>query len=172
MGWGKNTVIYRIKQDKSYITFPFTATITAMRVYVDGGTTYLYVAAQQDSLTTIQRMPIDASGNLGAATTYYDFSKNYGANYLVNGIDFASDGEMFLATNMTQPIIYVNTDKSSGALYPSVLLNSPALGLAWGTGNYLFYIRRQINDATGVFVLPQSIVRLDVQKSGAPYYGQ
>ncbi|MCL5028200.1 MAG: IPT/TIG domain-containing protein [Bacteroidetes bacterium] len=169
---GKNSVIYRIKQDKSYVTFPFTANVTAMRVFVDGGTTYLYVAAQQDSLTTIQRMPIDASGNLGTATTYFDFSKSYGANWVVNGIDFAADGEMFLATNMPQPLIYVNTDKSTGALYPSVIQNSPALGLIWGSGNYLYYIRRQINDATGVFLIPQSIVKLDILKPGAPYYGQ
>ncbi len=169
---GKNSVIYRIKQDKSFVTFPFAANVTAMRVFVSGGTTYLYVAAQTDSLTTIQRMPIDANGNLGTAETYFDFSKNYGANWVVNGLDFSADGEMFLATNMSQPLIYVNTDKSTGALYPGVIQNSPALGLIWGSGNYLYYIRRQINDATGAFLVPQTIVRLDILKPGAPYYGQ
>ncbi len=169
---GKNTAIYRIKPDKSYTSFPFNANITAMRVYKDGGTTYLYVAAQVDSLTTIQRMPIDASGNLGAAETYFDFSANYGANNAVNAMEIAADGELFLATNLAQPMVYVNADKSTGYLYPLVLLNSPALALTWGTGNYLYYIRRQINDATGAMVTPQTIVKLDVQKQGAPYYGQ
>ncbi len=169
---GKNTAIYRIKSDKSFTSFPFSANVTAMRVYKDGGTTYLYVAAQQDSLTTIKRMPIDANGNLGTTETYFDFSGAYGANYIVNAMEISADGELFLATNLPQPIIYVNPDKSTGSFYPAILSNSPALSLTWGTGNYLYYIRRQINDAAGTFVSPQTIVKLDVQKPGAPYYGQ
>ena len=142
-----------------------------MRVFIDGGTTYLYVAAKQDSLTTIKRMPIGANGDLGLPETYFDFSGNYGAAYSVNDLTFAADGEMFLATDLPSPIVYINTDKSTGLLYPSLLLNSPALSFAWGIGFNLFYVRRQINDAAGALVLPQTIVKLNLQKPGAPYYG-
>ncbi|MCL5027908.1 MAG: IPT/TIG domain-containing protein [Bacteroidetes bacterium] len=169
---GKNSAIYKIKPDKSYSSYPFNFNVTAMRVFVNGSTTYLYAAVQQDSMTTIMRMPIDSNGNLGTQETYFDFSSEYGRGFTINDITFAADGEMFLATNLPSPIVYVNNDKSTGVLYPSILLKSPALSLAWGTGNYLYYVRRQINDATGAFVLPQTIVKLDLQKPGAPYYGK
>ncbi len=168
---GNNSSIYRIKSDKSYTSFPFNYNVTAMRMFVSGGTSYLYFAAQKDSMTTIMRMPIDANGNPGAVETYLDFSGKYGPGIIVNDLTFAADGEMYLATNLPLPIVYINPDKSSGILYSRVLLNSPALSLAWGTGNYLYYVRKQINDATGAFVLPQTIVKLDLQKPGAPYYG-
>lgn len=168
---GNNSALYRIKPDKSYSSFSFNYNVTAMRMLVSGGTSYLYVAAQKDSTTTIMRMPIDANGNLGAAEIYFDFSGKYGAGIIVNDLTFAADGEMYLATNLPLPIVYVNADKSTGIVYSRVLLNSPALSLAWGTGNYLYYVRKQINDASGAFVLPQTIVKLDMQKPGAPYYG-
>ncbi len=168
---GNNSAIYKIKPDKSYSSYPFNYNVTAMRIFVSGGTPYLYVAAQKDSLTTIMRMPIDANGNLGTSENYFDFSGNYGSGYLVNDLTFSNDGEMYLATNLPLPIVYINVDKSFGILYSRVLLNSPALSLAWGTGNFLYYVRKQINDASGNFLLPQTIVKLDLQKTSAPYYG-
>ncbi len=168
---GKNSAIYRIKADKSYTSFPFNYNVTAMRVFIDGGTTYLYVAAQQDSTTNIVRMPVDANGNLGSPETYFNFSANYGASFVVSAIAFAADGEMYLAANSPSPVIYVNKDKTTGPLYPRVILNSPALSFAWGTGNFLYYVRRQITDAAGAIVLPQTIVKLNMLKPGAPYYG-
>jgi hypothetical protein len=168
---GKNSDIYRIKPDKSYTSFPFDYNVTAMRIFKDGGSTYIYLAAQQDSMTTIMRIPIDANGDPGSPETYFNFSANYGSGYVINDLTFAADGEMFLATNLPSPIVYVNPDKSSGILYPDIILKSPALSFAWGSGNYLYYVRSQINDASGAMVLPQSIVRLNVQKPSAPYYG-
>ncbi len=168
---GKNSAIYRIKPDKSTKSYPFSNFVTAMRIFVSGGTTYLYAAVQQSSNIVIMRMPIDANGDLGTPENYFDFTGNYGANYVVNDITFAADGEMFLATDLPSPIVYVNPDKTSGLLYPDLLLKSPALSLAWGTGNILYYVRRQINDATGALLIPQSIVKVNVEKPGAPYYG-
>ncbi len=168
---GKNSAIYRIKSDKSYVSFPFDYNVTAMRVFVENGMTYLYVAAQQNSMTTIMRMPIDANGDLGAAETYFDFSGNYGADFVVNDLTFAADGEMYLATNLPSPIVYVNTDKSHGLLYSGILIESPALSLCWGNGNYLYYIRSRVSDGTGKFVLSQAIVKMNMLKPGAPTYG-
>ncbi len=169
---GGNSNIYRIKPDKSYDAFPFDHNVTAMRIFIDGGTTFLFVVAQDNSAVTIMRVPIDANGNPGTPETYFDLSGKYGADIVVNDITFAADGEMFLATSLpASPIIYINTDKSTGPLYTGILLNSPALSLAWGSGNYLYYVRSQITDDAGAILLPNTVVRLNVLKPGAPYYG-
>lgn len=168
---GKNSSIYRLKPDKSYTSFPFNYNVTALRIFNDNGTIYLYLAAQQNSKTTIMRIPIDANGDPGSAEDYFDFSGNYGDDFLVNDLTFAADGQMFLATDLPTPVVYVNTDKSTGVLYQDLLLDSPALSLAWGNGNFLYYVRAQINDEEGAMLIPQTIVKLNLQKPGAHYYG-
>ncbi len=170
---GNNSAIYRIKQDKSIASFPYTANITAMRVYNDGGTNYLYVAAQQDSNLTVQRFPIDANGDLGTPQLYYDFSGNYGSGNSITSLEFSADGDMYLGTNLPQAIVLVHKDKSSSFLYPGVLAASGAISMVWGSGNFLYYIRSQVVDPTTNSVLiPQTIVKLNIQKPGAPYYGR
>ncbi|HKJ81654.1 MAG TPA: IPT/TIG domain-containing protein [Ignavibacteriaceae bacterium] len=169
---GSGGKIYRISTDKSTNAYTFASKITAARVFKDGANEYLYVAAAKDSSVTIQRIPIDGNNDLGTPETYFDFSSNYGANHNVNAIDFSADGDMFLATNIAaSPIIVVYTDKSSNAFYSSVLLKSPALSFAWGSGStYLYYVRAAGTDAHGNAIL-QTVVRLDLEKQGAPYYG-
>ncbi len=170
---GNNTAIYRIKQDKSLKSYPFTANITAMRVYNDGGTSYLYVAAQQDSNVTVQRFPIDANGDLGTPQLYFDFSGNYGVGNSITSLEFSSDGDMYLGTNLPEAIVLVHKDKSSSFLYPGVLAETGALSMVWGSGNFLYYIRSQVLDPnTGSVIIPQTIVKLNIQKPGAPYYGR
>ena len=170
---GNNTAIYRIKQDKSLKSYPFTANITAMRVYNDGGTSYLYVAAQQDSNVTVQRFPIDANGDLGTPQLYFDFSGNYGVGNSITSLEFSSDGDMYLGTNLPEAIVLVHKDKSSSFLYPGVLAETGALSMVWGSGNFLYYIRSQVLDPnTSSVIIPQTIVKLNIQKPGAPYYGR
>jgi len=170
---GNNSAIYRIKQDKSLKSYPFTANITAMRVYNDGGTSYLYVAAQQDSNVTVQRFPIDANGDLGTPQLYFDFSGNYGVGNSITSLEFSADGDMYLGTNLPEAIVLVHKDKSSSFLYPGVLAETGALSMVWGSGNFLYYIRSQVLDPnTGSVIIPQTIVKLNIQKPGAPYYGR
>ncbi|MHB8578785.1 MAG: IPT/TIG domain-containing protein [Ignavibacteriaceae bacterium] len=169
---GNNNVIYRVKQDKNITTFPFIANITAMRVYNDGGTSYLYVAAQQDSNLTVQRFPIDANGDLGTPQLYYDFSGNYGSGNSITSLEFSADGDMYLGTNLPQAIVVVHKDKSSSFLYPGILSATGAVSMVWGNGNFLYYVRAQTFDANAAVVIPETIVKLDLQKPGAPYYGR
>lgn len=169
---GANDSLYRIDSDESHSAFPFAYNVTAMRIFIDNGITYLYTAAQDENgLTTIKRSPISETGDLGTEETYFDFSGEYGADYSVNDIEFAADGEMFLATDMTDPIVYVKPDKSAGFLYPHIILKSPALSLAWGTDEYLYYVREEISDASGAVSVPQTIVKVNLMKQGAPHYG-
>ena len=167
---GNNAEIYRLKPDKNYSAFPFDYNVTAMRTFIDNGNLYLYLAANQNTNTTIMRIPIDTNGDLGSPQTFFDFSANYGSGFAVNDLTFAADGEMFLATDLPSPIVYVKPDKSTGLLYNGILLNSPALSLAWGNENFLYYVREQINDANDLMLIPQTIVKLNLLKPGAPYY--
>ncbi|MFA3781813.1 IPT/TIG domain-containing protein [Melioribacteraceae bacterium 4301-Me] len=165
---GNNTAIYKVKPDKSITSYNFTGNITALRFY-NGN---LYAIVKTDSGTLIQSFPIDANGDLGNPSLYFDFSKSYGSQN-VNAIEFSSDGDMFLATSdVKNPIIIVHADKTSETLFPGVLAASPALFLGWGSDGYLYYTRAQgTNPSTGEQI-SQSILRLTIQKQGAPYYGQ
>ncbi len=165
---GKADSLYRINvNNKAVKGFPLSANVTALRVYNN----YLYVAAQVDSLTTVKRFPIDGNSNLGPGETYFDFSGTYGSNFLVNAIDFSADGDMYLGTNLQNSIVVVHSDKTSEYLYPGILKNSSAISFAWGNGNYLYYVRARVLDVNSNVVIPQTIVRLDLLKPGAPYYG-
>lgn len=169
---GNNTSIYRIKQDKSFTAFPFNGNVTAMRVYNSGGTNYLYVAVQQDSNVTVQRFPIDSNGNLGAVETYFDFSGNYGVGASITSLEFSADGDMYLGTSLPQAIIVVHPDKTSAPLYPGVFQPTGAISMVWGNGNYLYYVRAQTFDANNAVVIKQSVVKINMQKPGATYYGR
>ncbi len=169
---GNNSSLYRINQDKSVHSFPFVANITAMRIYNDGGTNYLYVAATQNSDVSIQRFPIDSNDNLGAPQQYYDFTANYGTGASITALEFSADGDMYLGTNLPQAIIVVHPDKSSAPLYSGILKLTGVVSMAWGSGNYLYYIRAQSFDVNGALVVPETIVKLDIQKPGAPYFGR
>ena len=167
---GDNDSLFRIDSEESHTSFPFEYEVAAMRSFVENGVTYLYVAAQKDLATTIMRIPILEDGTLGSPEEYFDFSGNYGEEYEVSDIAFAVDGEMILATDMPKPIVYVKPDKSYGLLYSHILLESPALSLAWGTEQYLYYVREEITDESGETAVPQSIVKLNLLKDGAPNY--
>ncbi len=169
---GNNSSIYRIDQDKSIHTFHCVANITAMRIYNDGGTNYLYVAATQNSNVSIQRFPIDSNDSLGAPQQYYDFTANYGTGVSITSLEFSADGDMYLGTTLPQAIIDVHSDKSSAPLYPGILKLAGTVSMAWGSGNYLYYIRAQTFDVNGALVVPETIVKLDIQKPGAPYFGR
>jgi hypothetical protein len=165
---GKADSVYRINvSNKAYKGFATSGNVSALRVFDN----YLYVAQRVDSLTTIVRYPIDSNNDLGPAESYFDFSGAYGANYLVNAIDFSADGDMYLGTNLTNPIIIVHADKTSQPLYPSILKSAPAISFAWGNGNYLYYVRAKVTDINSNVLVPQTIVKLDLLKPGAPYYG-
>ncbi len=166
---GNNTSIYKIKADKSIVTYPFTGNITALRVYNNE----LYAAVKTDSSTKIQSFAIDGNGDIGNAVEYYDYSKDFGSEN-VNAIEFAADGTMYLATNnVNSPIVVVNPNKASEVLFPGTLAQAPAINLGWDTNGYLYYTRGQVYDAAaGAVSIFQTILRLSVFKQGAPYYGQ
>ncbi len=80
---------------------------------------------------------------------------------------FSVDGELILGTNQTDSFILVNSSGTGSTFYPGVI--SPiAKSIAWGTKKNLFYIR-EYTDAGAIL---HTLVRVDMQKLSAPYYGR
>ena len=78
-------------------------------------------------------------------------------------ITFSKDGEMYIGTNLADPILIMKNGTLE-PLYPGIL--TPTVGnLVWGEGNYLY---ATVIDAQG----STRLIRIDVGKPGAPYFGR
>ncbi len=158
---GPGTKIYRIKSDKTVKSYPFVGTVRAVRVY-NG---YLYVGGLRDSLEQVWRFPIDGSGDLGAEEVYFNLSFIYGANsFGVYAITFAADGDMLLGTDGPDAIFLVHPNGTSEPLYPGVL-QPTTFSFTWGSGPTIFVSRQSATIA-------QTLVKINTQKTSAPYYGR
>lgn len=162
-GGGNDVAIYRVKPDpdKSVKAFAFTGNVRSVRVY-NG---YVYLAATTDTVDNIWRFRIISSDSLGPAENYFNFSAKYGVTGAgAYAITFSSDGEMYVGTDGPDGIILVHPDKSWEPFYPGLLIRQAYL-FAWGAGSELYYIRKGA-------VASHTIIRINTQKSSAPYYGR
>jgi len=162
---GNNTAVYRVKQDKNIKSFPLNASIRSVRVY-NG---YVYFAGKTfpDSLEKIIRYQIISSDSLGPQEVYYNFSSSsYGApDKSVYAITFSSQGDLFVGTDLADPILVVHPDKSAEPFYPGVL--APTLHiLLWGKGTELLAVRG--NASAGAVSNSLKILRINAQVTGAP----
>jgi hypothetical protein len=156
---GPSGSVCRVRQDKNVKTFPFIGTIRAARVY-NG---YLYVGGKRDSLEKVWRFPIVSSDSLGPVEEYFNLSSLYGANsFGVQTLTFAADGDMYIGTDAADGIVVVHPDGTSEPLYPGVI-QSACTVLSWGSGNEAYQAR------TGS---APTLVKINLQKAGAPYYGR
>ena len=159
---GSMANIIRVKPDKTLKSFPFTATLRSLRVFGS----YLYVGGKVDTVEGVWRFPL-ANDSLGAVEKYYDLTANYyGAK--VNGITFALDGDMFIATNsIAGSVLVVHPDKSAEKYYPG-LLSQENVFITYNNDRHLF-LSRTGPAADGS---DKKVVRVNTQKQGAPYYGR
>lgn len=165
---GSNSVLFRIKLDGTHITFPFTASLRAVRVFNNA----LYVAGLKSGVEGIWKLTIDGSGNLGTEELYFDLTTNY-PGVVTNAMTFSQDGDLFLGTNKDpDPIIIVHPNKSHESLYPGVLKAKEVLAMYWPQGNNFYITRKEIKDEQLKVILSQTIIRVDVQKPGAQYFVQ
>ena len=156
---GNNTDIYRIKQDKSVTSFAFTADVRSVRIYND----HVYLGGGRTGAEKVWRLPILSADAVGPEEEYFDLSSKYtGA---IQAITFAADGDLYLGTDGPESIVVVHSDKSSEPLYPG-LFQSACLSFAWDPDIHL-YVTQQ---AEGTVL--QSILKVNMQKNGAPYYGR
>lgn len=166
---GNNSGVYRIKPDKSIKTFAFDGNIKSVRIFgEDLVNLYVYIAATQNNEEAIFRAKIISADSLTAFEKVFSLTEKYGTDFpavSALAVTFAADGDMIIGTNMTDPVVVVHPNGSYETLYPG-LLGPNALLFAWGPDNNLYYTREKTGTSA------QVVMRVDMQKAGAPYYGR
>ncbi len=153
--------VFRITQDKSVLSFPFSGLIRTIRVF-DG---YLYVGGARDGLQKVWRLPIVSADSLGAEEEYVNFSSIVSRG-TVTAITFDTDGDMYVGTDIAEGIVVIHPDRSHEPLYPGVVYPATA-ALTWGSGTDLFQSR-----TSNVANTPSALVKINSLKAGAPYFGR
>ncbi|MCL4550997.1 MAG: IPT/TIG domain-containing protein [Bacteroidetes bacterium] len=161
---GSGGNIYSITNPGKVTTaFAIDYVISSVRVY-DG---YLYVAGKKSTEEAIYRYKINSSTSLGSVEKYFDIDATYGLGKVkVGAIAFSADGDLIMGTDQTNAFILVRNGAAS-TFYPGLILPY-VRSLEWGTQNNLFYIR-EYNEAA---VTVRALIRVDMQKLSAPYYGR
>lgn len=156
---GSGGYLYSITPALVIKEFAIDYTISAMRVY-NG---YLYVAGKKDSEEAVYRYKINSNESLGDKEKYFDIGAAYGLQKVkVGGLAFSSDGDLIVGTDLTDAFILFRNGSAS-SLYPG-LIRSFARSMGWGINKNLFYVRESTEGFT--------LVRVDMQKLSAPYYGR
>ena len=161
-GGGNDVAISRINKNKEVKLFTVNVgDVKSVRVY-NG---YLYAAATTGTSSDIWRFQlISADTSLGTAEKYFAFSTQYAASAVPFAITFSSDGYLYIGTDGLDGIILVRPDKTWEPYYPGQF-KPQTLTFGWGKGSDLF-LSRSGSAATHV------IVKVNTQKSSAPYYGR
>jgi len=163
---GSNDDLYRILPDASGIaiaSYPDTY-IKAIRVF-DG---YVYVGGEINSTKErfIWRHQIISDNQLGDREVYFDWTAKINLTADVLSITFAADGDMYVGTNGADAIVVVHPDRTFEPLYAGAI-EAATYAMTWGSDKYLYVNRRNEEDAT-----KKRIIRLNMRKAGAPYYGR
>ncbi len=169
------TQLVKVKPDQSQEALQtFSLFLQSIRVHEENGTTYIYLVGQNlaKKEEKIWRYPLNADGSLGAEEVILDAATD---SWLVNedgnlidikGITFSADGKMFLATNMSPDplVIYDMTTKTYEFQYPG-LIKPKLVSITW-FGNLIFASQTNYGETEA------NVLRIDVGKPGAPYYGR
>jgi hypothetical protein len=84
-----------------------------------------------------------------------------------NSFTFDANGDMYVGTNHAAPVLFAKKDGSMAPLYYGMIAPS-ADQIVWGNQKYLYLLRNQrMTKAEG-----GGIIRIDMDKLGAPYYGR
>lgn len=158
---GDNQEVYRIKRDKSIRSFPFAGDVRSVRVY-NGN---LYCSIRNDSLWNIWRSRIVSADSLAPRELYFNFSANY-PNAGAYAITFSSDGDMFVGTDpLAGSMVVVHPDGTHEKFYPG-LFSGKFVAFAYGVGTEMYV------SSTGTTDANKKVLRVDMQKQSAPYYGR
>jgi hypothetical protein len=110
-------------------------------------------------------MPILPSDSLGAEQEYFNYS-SVSSQGSITAITLDADGDLYVGTDAGDGILIVHPTGVSEPLYPGVV--SPGtVSLSWGKGTELIQSRVSITEGVS-----SSVVRINMLKSGAPYYGR
>ncbi len=161
---GSGGNLYSVTAAKVITAFPIDYTVSSVRVY-NG---YLYVAGKNSTEEAVYRYKINSNTSLGNKEKYFDLGAKYGLNKIqVGGMEFSQDGELILGTDLPDAMVVIGSTGNASGLYTG-LVNPAAKSMSWGTKKNLFYIR-EYTDAGAIL---HTLVRVDMQKLSAPYYGR
>lgn len=172
---GSGGNLYSVTAAKVVTAFPIDYTISSLRVY-NG---YLYVSGKKETVDPVSgqkvtveeaifRYKINSNLSLGSKEKYFDIGAKYGLNKIqVGGMEFADDGGLILGTDLPDAMVVIGSTGNASGLYPG-LVSPAAKSMSWGTKKNLFYIR-EYTDAGAIL---HTLVRVDMQKLSAPYYGR
>jgi hypothetical protein len=163
---GKNEDLYRILPSGVGAAIAAYADVYIKAVRVFNGYVYVGGAVNSTSHDYVWRQQIISDDQLGEKEVYFDWSGTIDQASEVLAITFSADGDMYIGTNAPEAIIVVHPDGSYDELYPGVIFPE-SYAIAWGNGPYLYINRR--NDAD---VTQQRVIKLNMQKLGAPYFGR
>jgi IPT/TIG domain len=161
-------LIYRMKvADKSTKSFAHNGDVRSIRYYSG----YLYVGGKTypDSLERVMRYQVISADSLGPAEEYFNLSSSVYAGRFVYAINFASDGSLFIGTDAVTPILLVNPDKTSQPYYPG-LFGPTMHQLVWGGGTTWYTVKGTASG--GSVSASKTVYKVNMQKTGAPYYGR
>lgn len=174
--WVGGRGLFRLTPAKELKSFEYPDVIKSVRVFND----HLYVLTTVNGEDLIRRFPIISSDSLGVAEDVINIALSVlpdAGTTDIEGTDFtiSADGDIILGTTRsTDPIIVVHPDGNFESLYPGVIpQNTRVFAFSWGPEQYLYFTReeRDIN-SDGEIDMLQLIIRLDMQRQGAPHYGR
>lgn len=167
---GSANKILRVDQNKVITTFIVNGSFKSARVFNNA----LFVAGNNGVTEGVWKIPILSNGDLDLVNQelYFDLWQNYPGKIAL-AITFAEDGDLILGTDQDpDPLFVIHPNKSSEILYPGIIKASKAIYLYWSpNSNSLFLTREVKKDATGKVILSQTVIRVEMQKPGAVYYG-
>jgi hypothetical protein len=159
---GTGAYIYSVtsaKVAKAFSLTGSTVTLRAVKVYNN----YVYFAGSFDGVEKIYKASITSSSQIGSVEEVFNFSSSIATGYSIYSLTFDKNGNMYVGSDYTDPILVVKADKSFTKLYSGVLYPK-AQSFAWGagsTGNYLYYSRGRVDTS-------ETVVRVNFGESIAP----
>jgi hypothetical protein len=165
-----NNTIFKFKQDQTITSYPFSGVLRAVRLFNND----LYVAATKDNIEGVWRIPINSNGDLGTGELYFE-TTNIRLAAKITAIAFAADGDLILGMDKgPDPILVVKPDKSYSVLYPGVIGANSVVSIFWPANEEsLFFVRGEVRSSDGTKIeVGQAPIKVEMQKNGAPYFGQ
>ncbi len=158
-----DTDVYLVKPDQSKTSVKtFPVKLKTIRVFND----YIYVSGFDETTgeAKIWKAPIQGE-TLGDEEVVLDIAAaDWLTGITVNSFTFDLDGNMYLATDNADGILIYNpADGSHDILFPGLI--APNIwAFCWSENNFIFAIQ-QLESYS-------NILKIDVGKLGAPYYGR
>jgi len=181
---GNSTVIFRVRKDKTTKSYAFNANLYGAHVYND----YLYVVGSQTVATVVTqkiwRFKIDATTqDLGAAEEVFNITSNLPATGTANSLTIAEDGEIILSATIPSAdvdgvasALYRISGGAANKVYDGTLDKISAINLTWSQGGtkayYVREIKTQASGETVKVIAPQTVVWVELRKSGSTYHGR